>query len=262
MTQEPPQSWPREPGAADPWAAPPAVDPLTGEQIRGDVPGTPNAGPAPTVSFTKPGSAGDPSGGAAGGGDPAAGYPSGGDPTAGYAAGGYPDGGYPDGGYTGGTYPPGYAAEGYPSVGYPGGAYADPGYPGAYPGGGYQDPGYPSGAYPGVGAPGEAYPPPGYPPTGYPPPYPAPGYPPYGGVYGWAPPRPTNGLAIASVVLGAVWVFWIGSILALVFGYVARNQIRRTGEGGDGAAVAGIVLGWIGIGVLVLGFVLGGLSGR
>lgn len=53
-------------------------------------------------------------------------------------------------------------------------------------------------------------------------------------------------------MLGIVWVYWIGSILALVFGYVAKNQIRRTGEGGSGLATAGIVLGWVGVGTLVI----------
>ena len=66
--------------------------------------------------------------------------------------------------------------------------------------------------------------------------------------------RSTNGLAIASLVLGIVWIYWIGSILALVFGYVARRQIRESGgrQNGDGMAVAGIVLGWIGIATLAL----------
>src|SRR5688572_14502250 len=36
-----------------------------------------------------------------------------------------------------------------------------------------------------------------------------------------APPA-TNGLAIASLVLGILWLWWIGSILALVFGYIAK----------------------------------------
>jgi uncharacterized protein DUF4190 len=85
-----------------------------------------------------------------------------------------------------------------------------------------------------------------YQPGPYQQPYP---YQPYG------PPRPTNGLAVASMVLGILWVYWIGSILALVFGYVARDQIRRSGQGGDGMAVAGIVLGWIGVGFLILGMV-------
>jgi peptidyl-prolyl cis-trans isomerase B (cyclophilin B) len=55
--------------------------------------------------------------------------------------------------------------------------------------------------------------------------------------------RGTNGLAIASMVLGLVG----GSVLAVVFGHVARSQIRRTGEDGDGLAVAGLVLGYIGL---------------
>ena len=29
----------------------------------------------------------------------------------------------------------------------------------------------------------------------------------------------TNGMAIASMVLGILWIYWIGSVLALVFGY-------------------------------------------
>lgn len=94
------------------------------------------------------------------------------------------------------------------------------------------------------------------PPGGGPQPPPAGQYPP---PY-YAPPRPTNGLAIASMVLGIIWIFWIGSILALVFGYIAKRQIAERGEGGDGMATAGIVLGWIGVGFLVL-FLLPALLG-
>jgi Domain of unknown function (DUF4190) len=120
----------------------------------------------------------------------------------------------------------------------------------------------PAGGYPGAPA---AYPLPAYPPAGYgppgPPPYGHPGAPGWGPPYAGAPAPPTNGMAVAALVLGAVWLFWIGSVLALVFGYVARSQIRRTGEGGDGLAVAGIVLGWVGIGFLTLGVIGGVLDG-
>ncbi len=61
-----------------------------------------------------------------------------------------------------------------------------------------------------------------------------------------------NGMAIASMVLGIVWVYWIGSILALVFGYIAKRQIAERNESGGGMATAGIVLGWVGVGFLVL----------
>ena len=69
----------------------------------------------------------------------------------------------------------------------------------------------------------------------------------------------TNGFAIASMILGIVWIYWIGSILALVFGYIAKSQIDKSGgrETGRGMAIAGIVLGWIGVTVLVVIIILG-----
>jgi hypothetical protein len=74
----------------------------------------------------------------------------------------------------------------------------------------------------------------------------------------YAPAR-TNGLAIASMVLGILWLYWIGSVLALVFGYTAIRQIDRSGgnESGRGMAIAGIVLGWVGIGTVTLVIILG-----
>jgi len=62
---------------------------------------------------------------------------------------------------------------------------------------------------------------------------------------------PINGFAIASLVFGIIWVFGIGSGLALVFGYRAKRQITRNGQNGRGMATAGIVLGWVGIAGLV-----------
>lgn len=102
------------------------------------------------------------------------------------------------------------------------------------------------------------YPPPG----GYagPPLPPGSGYPPgYGQPYGYGYPvhRPTNAMAVASMVLGILWLYWIGSILALVFGYIAKKQIRERGESGGGMATAGIVLGWIGIALLAIVIVFG-----
>ena len=113
----------------------------------------------------------------------------------------------------------------------------------------YGGPGGPSGPSP----PGQ--PPPGQyvtQPYGYEPPQPY-GPPPVPYVAVPVPAR-TNGLAIASMVLGILWLYWIGSILALVFGYVSKKQIDESGgmEGGRGMAVAGIVLGWVGVGTLTL----------
>jgi Domain of unknown function (DUF4190) len=85
--------------------------------------------------------------------------------------------------------------------------------------------------------------------------------------YGFAPsgyaPQPraaVNGMAIASMVLGILWIYWIGSVLALIFGYVAKGQIREGAQTGGGMATAGIVLGWVGVGFLLLTFVIGALG--
>jgi predicted RNA-binding Zn-ribbon protein involved in translation (DUF1610 family) len=64
----------------------------------------------------------------------------------------------------------------------------------------------------------------------------------------------TSGMAIASLVMGLLWMYWLGSILAICLGYAARREIRNNAGRieGEGMATAGIVLGWIGIGMLAL----------
>lgn len=67
-----------------------------------------------------------------------------------------------------------------------------------------------------------------------------------------APLPHTNGLAVASLVLGILWIYWLGSLLAVVFGHVALHQIRKANgwQYGQGLAMAGTVLGWVGLAVL------------
>lgn len=56
----------------------------------------------------------------------------------------------------------------------------------------------------------------------------------------------TNSLAIASLVLSILGLCCgIGSIVGIVLGFVARSQIRTSGQAGDGMALAGIIIGFV-----------------
>jgi hypothetical protein len=85
------------------------------------------------------------------------------------------------------------------------------------------------------------YPQPGYQPAGYPQPgFQQPGYPPppYGAYPGYPPPaRGTNTMAILALVFAFVF-----APAGIVFGIIARNQIARTGEEGEGLALAGLIV--------------------
>jgi len=67
-------------------------------------------------------------------------------------------------------------------------------------------------------------------------------------------PQATSGYAIAALVLGICGLCvlpLLGPVLALSFGYSARGEIDRSRGrlGGRGLAVAGIVLGWVGLAI-------------
>ena len=73
--------------------------------------------------------------------------------------------------------------------------------------------------------------------------------------------KQTNSLAIISLVsglLGWTLVPWLGSVVAIITGHMARAEIRRNAETmeGDGLAVAGLVLGWLMVALSVIGILL------
>jgi hypothetical protein len=159
------------------------------------------------------------------------------DPTSGQPASFTPG---PDPNYPAATTPPGYPSA-YPTYGTTDSGYGTTAYPGQQGQSGYGQPGYGQAGY------GTAYP--GY--TGY-----------------TTPAMPigqkTNGLAIGSMVVsiaGLVLVvcYGAGGVLGLVgaiLGHVAQRQIRERGEGGKGMALAGIICGWIALGLGIIVFVL------
>src|SRR5271166_2739699 len=72
------------------------------------------------------------------------------------------------------------------------------------------------------------------------------------------PVAKTNQLAMASLACGlAQFVFGpVVAIPAIVFGHVARHQIKRTGEQGAGLALAGLTLGWAAV-ILTIVLIVG-----
>ncbi|MGA3561851.1 DUF4190 domain-containing protein [Melissospora conviva] len=102
----------------------------------------------------------------------------------------------------------------------------------------------------------------GYPQPG---PYGSPQPGPYGfGYPGYPVPAPTNGMAIGSMVVSISAILFltcygVGGLIGVVgaiLGHVSRKQIRERGEGGDGMALAGIIVGWIAtaLGLLIVAF--------
>ena len=69
----------------------------------------------------------------------------------------------------------------------------------------------------------------------------------------------TNGLAVTSMILGILWVCWVGSLLAVIFGHVGLSQIKKSNgtQAGRGFAIAGLVLGYLGIAFLILALLFG-----
>ena len=126
-----------------------------------------------------------------------------------------------------------------PGSTYPAGQPVQPGQPG--PGGASPYPGSTPPTQPGYGY--------GYPPSGQPA-----SVVPGGGS--------TNGLAIVSLVCAIAGIFFITSVVAIVLGFAARSQIRKSGgqQKGDGLAIAGIVIGFVWLAFYVLIFIIGALS--
>jgi hypothetical protein len=94
------------------------------------------------------------------------------------------------------------------------------------------------------------------PPPG-PPAYPAPpawGGPPPGAIYpGASTTTRVSRLAVASLVTGLFfWCCAIPGIVSIVLGHIALEDIEDSGgaKSGRGMAIAGIVLGWVGIGLV------------
>jgi hypothetical protein len=74
---------------------------------------------------------------------------------------------------------------------------------------------------------------------------------------------PNSSMAIISLIAGILgFTFFplMGSIVAVITGYMARKEIQESAGtiGGEGLATAGLVMGWIGIGLTAIGLCIAG----
>jgi hypothetical protein len=79
------------------------------------------------------------------------------------------------------------------------------------------------------------------------------------GYHSTVPPPRTNGFAIGALACGVVPFF--GGIPAVIFGHVARGQIRQSGERGEGLAIGGLVLGYLWLSLWTLVILVGLIRG-
>jgi hypothetical protein len=76
-------------------------------------------------------------------------------------------------------------------------------------------------------------------------------------------PQKTNAFAVVSLLSSLLWLGFIGSLVGVVTGHIARAEIAgaRGGERGDALALAGLVVGYIGLATVVLVILLLALAG-
>jgi len=88
---------------------------------------------------------------------------------------------------------------------------------------------------------------------------PVPPTPPPAPAYGQPPAAKTNTLAIISLIasIAGIVILWgIGSIAGVICGHISLSQIKKTGEQGRGMAIAGLIVGYAGIVLAIIGVIV------
>ncbi|MBU0513047.1 MAG: DUF4190 domain-containing protein [Chloroflexi bacterium] len=75
------------------------------------------------------------------------------------------------------------------------------------------------------------------------------------------PNSTTAMISLVAGILGLTLFPFIGSVIALITGSMAKKEINASAGtlGGEGLATAGIIMGWIGVAIGVIGFCIGGI---
>ena len=63
-------------------------------------------------------------------------------------------------------------------------------------------------------------------------------------------------MSLVSSLVGLLIIPLLGSIAGVVTGHMSLGQIKRTGEQGRGLALAGTIIGYVGLAFVLLGIIL------
>ena len=63
-------------------------------------------------------------------------------------------------------------------------------------------------------------------------------------------------MSLVAALVGIFIIPFIGSVVAVITGHMSLSQIKRTGENGRGMGLAGTIVGWVGIGLSIIGFII------
>jgi hypothetical protein len=76
--------------------------------------------------------------------------------------------------------------------------------------------------------------------------------------YSYGATAKTNTLAIVSLIASIaafIIVPFVGSVVGVITGHMSLNQLKTSGEQGRGMALAGTIVGWVGLGLAILGII-------
>lgn len=75
-------------------------------------------------------------------------------------------------------------------------------------------------------------------------------------------PEKTSGMAIASLIFGILFLFFPLNIVAIVLGHISLSQIKKSAGrlGGRGMAIAGLVLGYLGIAMIPIVLIIAAIA--